>query len=69
MGTLRSKIRSNEPVNGVTLGEPRITLADGTEPDVGSNISELFFAWDDSALPNGELLIDGTIVPDRVVGM
>lgn len=66
MGTLRSKIRSNEPINGVTLGEPRITLADGSEPEVGTAITELFFSWDDANLPSGELLADGTIVPDGV---
>jgi hypothetical protein len=59
MGTLRSKFNhSGLVINGVTLGQPPILAEDLTEPQT---ISDAFFIWDDSMLPTGELLEDGTL--------
>ena len=64
MGSLRSKFNhAGRVVNGVTLGQPPILTDDLTQP---TTIAEAFFIWDDSALPTGEILADGTIVPDVV---
>lgn len=77
MGKLRSKT-NHRPTkhNGVTLGEPLVVLADGTLPPEGANIADgtlspeganiadCFWQWDDGAFPTGELLEDGTLVPD-----
>lgn len=53
MGTLRSTTdHSGIEVNGVLLGVP--AERDG------------LYLWDDPALRNGEMLEDGTIVPDEV---
>jgi hypothetical protein len=56
MGTLWSHDASRQglEVNGVLLGEP--AELDG---------NPLTYEWDDSAFPNGEILADGTIIPDE----
>lgn len=65
MGRLRSRLNATgEVVNDVVLGQPTVVGPDGEQPLPGDNIADLFFAWDDSALPNGEL-VDGEIVPDE----
>lgn len=52
MGTLWSEYnQSGMVVNGVILGDP-------VELDGNPNT----FEWDDSAFPNGEILIDGEII-------
>lgn len=54
-------------VNGVALGQPVILTDDnGTmrPQEPGDSIAGLRFCWDDAALPNAELLPDGTLVPD-----
>ena len=62
MRTLRSKFNnSGIVVNGITLGQPPILAQDLTDPQA---ISEAFFIWDDSGIPTGEILEDGTIIPD-----
>ena len=66
MGTVRSKIRTIDTINGILLGEPTIATTDGQAPADGTAITDLWFRWDDSALPDGELLADGTIIPDEV---
>jgi len=54
MGTLWSDLdRSGLIVNGVLLGVP---AAQDQTP---------MFRWDDGACPNGEVLADGTVVPDE----
>ena len=59
MGTLKSKFNhSGLVVNGITLGQPPILADDLTEPRA---ISDAYFVWDDSAIPTGEILEDGTI--------
>ena len=65
MGTLRSKTnRTGVVVNGVTLGDAPITLIDGSAPQEGDTISELWFRWDDSRFPNGNVHADGTVDVD-----
>lgn len=65
MGTLRSKTnRTGLVVNGVTLGDAPITLIDGTAPEHGDTISELWFRWDDAAFPNGVVNSDGSVTHD-----
>jgi hypothetical protein len=59
MGTLRSKYNhSGLVINEITLGQPPILSDNMTEPQT---ISEAWFYWDDSMLPTGEILEDGTI--------
>lgn len=63
MGTLRSKFNhSGMVINNITLGQPPILAQDLTDPQA---ISDAYFIWDDSAIPTGEILQDGTIVPDE----
>jgi hypothetical protein len=54
MGTLRSHTNhTGMIVDGITLGEP-VELDD--DPAT--------WEWDDHRIPTGEILADGTIVPD-----
>lgn len=65
MGMLRSKTnRTGLVVNGVLLGDAPITLIDGTLPQPGDTVTELWFVWDDAAFPTGVVHADGTVVPD-----
>ena len=67
MGTLRSKTnRTGLVVDGVTLGDAPITLIDGSAPQEGDTVSELWFIWDDPAFPNGVVTADGTIIHDHL---
>jgi hypothetical protein len=60
MGTLHSKFNhSGMVVNGITLAYPAILTQDLQEP---MSMSDAYFIWDDSRLPNGEILEDGTIL-------
>lgn len=62
MGSLRSKFNHKGlVVNGVTLGDPPILTDDLTPP---LTIESAFFVWDDSRIPTGLILQDGTVVPD-----
>lgn len=66
MGTLRSKTNvSGLVVNEVTLGIAPISLVDGTPPQAGDSISDLWFIWDDSAFPNGVVNSDGSVTVDE----
>ena len=65
MGTLRSKTnRAGLVVNGVTLGDAPITLIDGTAPEPGDQVDDLWFIWDDAALPTGVVRASGTVDVD-----
>lgn len=65
MGTLRSKTnRAGLEVNGVILGDAPITLIDGSSPEPGDTISELWFRWDDAKFPNGIVNGDGSVTHD-----
>lgn len=65
MGTLRSKTnRAGLVVNGVTLGDAPITLIDGTTPEPGDQVDDLWFIWDDAAFPNGVVRASGTVDVD-----
>jgi hypothetical protein len=66
MGTLRSKTnRVGVVVNGVTLGDAPITLIDGTPPQPGDSITELWFRWDDPRLPTGIVYASGAVDLDE----
>lgn len=66
MGQLRSKTnRQGLTVNGVLLGDAPITLLDGTQPQPGDTITELWFIWDHEAFPNGIVHADGTVDVDQ----
>ncbi len=68
MGALRSKTnRAGVVVNGVTLGDAPITLIDGTTPEPGDTISELWFRWSDPKFPNGVVNADGSVTVDPEV--
>lgn len=56
MGTLWSTDPSRQglEVNGVLLGEPA---------ELDNN--PLTYEWDHPAFPNGEILADGTVIPDE----
>jgi len=65
VGRLRAKTsREGVIVNGVTLGNPPITLIDGSAPGPGDSIAALWFVWDDPRLPNGEVHANGTVELD-----
>jgi hypothetical protein len=67
MGTLRSKTnRAGLIVNGVTLGESPVTLADGSAPLPGDTISELWFVWDHPAFPTGVVNQNGSVTIDSL---
>jgi len=70
MGTLRSQTNhTGLVVNDVTLGDPIAPVRpDGSPAQPGDSMADLFWAWDDSALPTGELLADGTILADDFGG-
>lgn len=62
MGTLRSKTnRAGLVVNGVMLGDAPIALLDGTAPQAGDSITDLWFIWNDSRFPNGNVHADGSV--------
>lgn len=66
MGRIRSKIHNSpKRVNGVQLGEPIVTLADGGPAGPGANIADCFWAWDHELLPDGELHADGSVTMDK----
>ena len=68
MGQIRSKVYAeNVSINGVTLGQPVILKADGSPWGPGDSISSLYYTWDDGRIGDGELLEDGTVVPDAAV--
>jgi hypothetical protein len=64
MGLVRSKqYVENVTINDVLLGQPTIGNSDGTPFQPGDDMSNLWFLWDDSRIPTGEL-VDGEVVPD-----
>jgi len=66
MGTLRSKTnRKGVVVNGVTLGDPPISLLDGTAPQPGDKIDELWFLYDDPRFPTGVVYASGAVDVDE----
>jgi hypothetical protein len=68
MGMLRSQTNhTGLEVNGVTLGAPIGPVrADGSASEPGDAMQDLFWAWDDSAFPYGEIDADGDITVDEV---
>jgi hypothetical protein len=67
MGLLRSKTYAEHfTVNGVLLGQPTIVTAAGEPFTPGASMDDLWFAWDDSRIPNGEIDQDGNIIVDEV---
>jgi len=65
MGTLRSKTnRAGLVVNGVTLGSSVLSLLDGTPPQPGDQVDDLWFIWDDAAFPTGVVRASGTVDVD-----
>lgn len=63
MGSLRSKFNHKGlVVDGITLGDPPILTEELVAPQ---SIAEAWFVYDDSRIPTGEILEDGTIVPDE----
>lgn len=67
MGILRSQTNiSGITINGVLLGEPAAPVRiDGTPAQKGDSMQDLWFIWDDSAFPNGEIDAEGNIVYDN----
>lgn len=67
MGTLRSQTNlSGVTVNGVLLGDPVAPVrSDSTPAQIGDSMSDLWFAWDDSAFPNGTVDSEGNVTPDE----
>ncbi|MHB1098519.1 MAG: hypothetical protein ACYCZR_03075 [Burkholderiales bacterium] len=62
MGSLRAKINhAPERVNGVRLGEPTIVREDGSSPEPGDDIRDLFWQWNDSRIPDGVVGDTGVI--------
>lgn len=58
MGTYRSQTNlTGQTVSGVLLGEPVIQRADGSPPQAGDATADLWFAWDDSALPTTDVVV------------
>jgi hypothetical protein len=63
---LRSKTYAvDTTIAGVLLGEPVIVTSDGHPFQPGDDIADLWFGWDDSLLPAGEL-VDGEVIPDEI---
>lgn len=69
MGTLRSQTNHEGlVVNGVTLGSPVAPIReDGTPAQPGDSWLDLFWGWDDSAFPNGQIDAAGVVVVDEAV--
>lgn len=66
MGTLRSKTnRAGVVVNGVVLGDAPISHIDGSAPQPGDSITELWFIWDDPRLPTGVVYATGAVDVDE----
>ena len=66
MGTLRSKTnREGVVVNGVTLGSSVLSLLDGTPPQPGDHIEDLWFRWDDARFPTGLVYASGAVDVDE----
>jgi hypothetical protein len=66
MGTLRSKTnRAGVVVNGVILGDAPITLIDGSQPNPGDKIEDLWFVWDDARFPTGVVYASGAVDIDE----
>jgi hypothetical protein len=66
VGRLRSKTnRAGLTVNGVLLGDAPITLIDGTPPEAGTQIEDLWFIWDDPAFPTGVVYPNGSVDVDE----
>jgi hypothetical protein len=55
-------------VAGVRLGQPLVVKADGTPPEEGDSLTDCYFAWDDSRIPDGEIDAAGalTVVVEEV---
>lgn len=69
MGILRSKTYlSNIIVNGITLGDPVLLVRENENlrpQKMGDSVEDLWYCWDDSSILNGEVLSDGTVLPDE----
>jgi hypothetical protein len=66
MGILRSKTnRQGVVVNGVTLGDAPIALADGSTPQPGDKIDELWFVWYHPTFPTGVVYASGAVDIDQ----
>lgn len=66
MGMLRAKTNiSGTKINGILLGDPAIVTTDGLSMLGATSVDDLWFAWDDDALPTADLVpqdpIDGII--------
>lgn len=69
MGLLRSQTNvSGHTINGILLGDPVAPVrVDGSPAQVGDNMADLFWGWDDAALPSGTVeVVDGepVVTPD-----
>lgn len=63
MGMLRSKTdHRGLDVDGVTLGFPALVRDDSQPAQPGDGLTDLWFAWDDAALPDGTIDAQGTLV-------
>lgn len=68
MGRLRSQINHGPTqLDGIQLGDPVITRADGTPFQDGDNIADLVFAWDDHRIPDGTIDALGKVTLDPEV--
>jgi hypothetical protein len=48
-------------VAGVRLGQPTVVKADGSAPVEGDSLTDCFFQWDDSRIPDAEIDAEGVL--------